>query len=110
MERIGLSAEPHGRASAGWIENIPNARGNVPHITRLHCDVRHNSADAAIAMEASLRQALSEIAARRGVRIDVDPYATFGPIVFDYEVGRVAAAQGGGPSAFDPRHDRRRRA
>ena len=29
VERIGLSAEPHGRASASWIENIPNARGNV---------------------------------------------------------------------------------
>jgi beta-ureidopropionase / N-carbamoyl-L-amino-acid hydrolase len=93
VERIGLSAEPHGRASAGWIENIPNARGNVPHITRLHCDVRHNSADAAIAMEASLRQALSEIAARRGVRIGVDPYATFGPIVFDTKLGALLWAK-----------------
>ena len=46
VERIGLAAEPGGRASASWIENMPNARGNVPHITRLHCDVRHNSADA----------------------------------------------------------------
>jgi beta-ureidopropionase / N-carbamoyl-L-amino-acid hydrolase len=88
-ERIGLAAEPHGRASASWIENIPNARGNVPHITRLHCDVRHNSANAAIAMEASLRQTLSDIAARRGVRIGIDPYATFGPIVFDSALGAV---------------------
>jgi N-carbamoyl-L-amino-acid hydrolase len=89
MERIGLSAEPLGRASASWIDNIPNARGNVPHITRLHCDVRHNSADAAVAMEASLRQALSDIATRRGVRIEVDPYATFGPIVFDPGLGAL---------------------
>ena len=83
VERIGLAAEPFGRASASWIENIPNARGNVSHITRLHCDVRHDSAEAAVAMEASLRQVLSDIAGRRVVRIDVDPYATFGPIVFD---------------------------
>jgi N-carbamoyl-L-amino-acid hydrolase len=89
VERIGLAGEPDGRASTGWIENIPNARGNVPHMTRLHCDVRHNSADAAIAMEATLRQALSEIAARRGVRIDVDPYATFGPIAFDTKLGAL---------------------
>jgi N-carbamoyl-L-amino-acid hydrolase len=89
VERIGVAGEPLGRASASWIENIPNARGNVPHITRLHCDVRHNSADEAVAMEASLRPALSDIAGRRGVRIDVDPYATFGPIVFDPALGAL---------------------
>jgi N-carbamoyl-L-amino-acid hydrolase len=89
VERIGLAAEPGGRASASWIENVPNARGNVSHITRLHCDVRHNSADEAIAMEASLRDALSDIGTRRGVRIDVDPYATFGPIVFDTTLGAL---------------------
>jgi N-carbamoyl-L-amino-acid hydrolase len=89
VEQIGLAAEPNGRASTGWIENIPNARGNVPHVTRLHCDVRHNSADEALAMEASLRRALSGIAVRRGVRIDVDPYATFGPIVFDTGLGAL---------------------
>jgi beta-ureidopropionase / N-carbamoyl-L-amino-acid hydrolase len=89
VERIALAGEPDGRASASWIENIPNARGNVPHITRLHCDVRHNSADQAIAMEASLRETLSKIGARRGVRIDVDPYAMFGPVVFDPKLGAL---------------------
>jgi N-carbamoyl-L-amino-acid hydrolase len=89
VERIGLSGEPGGRASASWIENIPNARGNVPHITRLHCDVRHNTADAAIGMEEALRAALSEISGHRGVRIDVDPYATFGPVVFDAGLGAL---------------------
>ena len=89
VERMGLAAEPHGRASASWIENVPNARGNVPHVTRLHCDVRHNSADEAVAMEGALRQVLGDIASRRGVRIDVDPYATFGPIVFDAKLGAL---------------------
>jgi N-carbamoyl-L-amino-acid hydrolase len=89
VERIGLTAEPNGRASASWIENVPNARGNVSHITRLHCDVRHNSADAAIAMEASLRQTLLGIGTRRGVRIDIDPYAMFGPVVFDTKLGAL---------------------
>ncbi len=83
VERIALAAEPGGRASASWIENYPNARGNVSNVTRLHCDVRHDRAADAIAMEASLRTALDEIAARRQVRIDVDPYATFGPVHFD---------------------------
>jgi N-carbamoyl-L-amino-acid hydrolase len=89
VERIGQAAEPGGRTSASWVENVPNARGNVPHITRLHCDVRHNSADEAIAMEAALRRTLSDIVAHRGVRIDVDPYAMFGPIVFDTKLGAL---------------------
>ncbi len=89
VERIALAAEPGGRASATWIENIPNARGNVSHLTRLHCDVRHNEAAQSVAMEATLRQTLSEIERRRGVRIEIDPYATFGPIAFDARLGAL---------------------
>jgi N-carbamoyl-L-amino-acid hydrolase len=89
VERIALAAEPGGRASATWIENYPNARGNVANITRLHCDVRHEDAAKAVAMEAELRTALDTITVRRGVRIDVDPYATFGPVVFDPGLGTV---------------------
>ena len=93
VERIGRAAEPDGRASTGWIENLPNARGNVPHVTRLHCDVRHNEAAAAASMEATLRRELGAIAARRAVRIDVDPYATFGPIVFNPALGDLLRAK-----------------
>ena len=89
IERIALSAEPHGRASASWIENYPNARGNVANITRLHCDVRHERAQRAIALEATLHQALDDIAMRRRVAIDVDPYTTFGPIAFDQSLGNL---------------------
>ena len=89
VEKLGLAAEPNGRASASWIENIPNARGNVSHLTHLHCDVRHNDARAAVAMEGELRATLADIERRRGVRIEVDPYATFGPIVFDPALGAL---------------------
>ncbi len=89
VERIALAAEPGGRASATWIENFPNARGNVANVTRLHCDVRHDNAERAARMEAELREALTGIGQRRGVRIDVDPYATFGPIVFDATLGSL---------------------
>lgn len=87
VESIALAAEPGGRASATWIENYPNARGNVANITRLHCDVRHEVADSAIAMENELRATLDAIAARRHVSIAVDPYTTFGPIMFDRALG-----------------------
>lgn len=89
IERIALAAEPGGRASATWIENYPNARGNVANITRLHCDVRHEQAERAIAMEQELRAALDAISARRRVSIAIDPYATFGPIVFDRDLGNL---------------------
>src|SRR5579863_113611 len=87
VERIALAAEPGGRASATWIENYPNARGNVANITRLHCDVRHEIADRAVAMEDELRATLDAIAARRHVAVTVDPYTTFGPIAFDRALG-----------------------
>jgi N-carbamoyl-L-amino-acid hydrolase len=55
-------------------------------VTHLHCDVRHAAAAESVAMEAALREALAGIEARRGVKIAVDPYATFGPIVFDVDL------------------------
>ena len=97
VERIAHAAEPAGRASASWIENFPNARGNVSNVTRLHCDVRHDQGDRAMAMEHELRMVLNGIAARRRVAIEVDPYATFGPVAFDPGLGdllrRKAAAR-----------------
>jgi beta-ureidopropionase / N-carbamoyl-L-amino-acid hydrolase len=89
VERIALAAEPEGRASATWIENYPNARGNVANITRLHCDVRHARPERAIAMERELRTALDAISDRRRVSIAVHPYATFGPIAFDPALGSL---------------------
>ena len=89
VERIAHAAEPGGRASATWIENYPNARGNVANVTRLHCDVRHESAERALGMEADLRQAVSDIAKRRGVLVGVEPYATFGPIAFDQTLSNI---------------------
>jgi N-carbamoyl-L-amino-acid hydrolase len=89
IERIAHAAEPDGRASATWIENYPNARGNVPNVTRLHCDVRHEQAQQAIAMETELFAVLDGIAAQRRVSIDVDPYTTFGPVAFDQSLGNL---------------------
>ena len=83
VERLALAAEPHGRASATWIENAPNARGAVSAATRLHCDVRHEQAERAAAMEQELRTAIAAIGTHRGVAIELDPYATFRPVGFD---------------------------
>ncbi len=98
VEQIGLSSEPGGRSSAAWISNAPNVRGAVPHRTRLHCDIRHEDPARATAMEAAARIAWSAIAARRGVQLEVDAYASFGPVRFDPGLGellrKVAQARG----------------
>ena len=76
-ERVGQGAEPGGRSSASWILNEPNARGAVPNVTRLHLDVRHEEEAAAAAMERELLAAVYDIATRRKVEVEIDPYARF---------------------------------
>jgi beta-ureidopropionase / N-carbamoyl-L-amino-acid hydrolase len=93
VERLALAAEPHGRASATWIENAPNARGAVSAATRLHCDVRHEQAERAAAMEQELRTAIAAIGTHRGVAVELDPYATFGPVGFDPGFARCCATR-----------------
>ena len=93
VEHIAYEAEPEGRASATWIDNYPNARGNVSNVTRLHCDVRHEHAQRAIDMEAELREAIAVIATRRRIQVDIEPYATFGPVVFDHTLGNVLRSE-----------------
>ena len=88
-ERIGAAAEPHGRSSAAWIQNAPNVRGAVPERTRLHLDVRHATAAGSAAMQDELLAGVHAIAARRGVAVTIDPYATFGPVQFDPALGAV---------------------
>jgi N-carbamoyl-L-amino-acid hydrolase len=96
VECIALQAEPLGRASASWIANYPNARGNVANVTRLHCDVRHENAEQAVAMGQSLRTAVAGIAGRRGVQVDVDPYTAFGPVAFDATLGALLREKAAG--------------
>lgn len=88
-ERIAKAAEPDGRGSASWIESRPNARGNVADTVHLHCDVRHADPTVARKMDHDLRSAITEIGLRRRVDISLDPYATFGPIVFDADLGAL---------------------
>ncbi len=88
-ERVGISGEPGGRSSTTWITNSPNARGAVSSITRLHSDVRHEDPARAAEMQTAFLAAIEEIAARRQVRIDVDPYTTFGPVRFDPTVANT---------------------
>jgi N-carbamoyl-L-amino-acid hydrolase len=87
VEKIGQMGEPRGRSSCTWIENVPNVRGTVAETTRLHCDIRHENLARLDEMERTLRDLFHDIVARRLVSIDIDPYATFGPVQFDARLG-----------------------
>jgi N-carbamoyl-L-amino-acid hydrolase len=108
VEQLGKAAETRGRTSASWIQNFPNARGNVSNSTRLHCDVLHEDTERAKAMEADLRKAVRDIAARRRLQIEVDPYTAFGPIAFDPIALRTIAQQCAGSTVLHARYDHRR--
>lgn len=88
-ERVGIAGEPGGRSSTTWITNSPNARGAVANITRLHSDVRHEDPARAAEMQTDFLAAVAEIATRRQLRIDVDPYTTFGPVRFDAKIANT---------------------
>lgn len=88
-ERVGIAGEPGGRSSTTWITNSPNARGAVANVTCLHSDVRHEDPARAAEMQEAFLAAIQKIAARRQVRIDVDPYTTFGPVRFDPALART---------------------
>ena len=59
--------------------------------------MRHEDPARAAAMEAAARIAWTAIATRRGVRLEIDAYASFGPAQFDPGLGallrEVAAAR-----------------
>jgi N-carbamoyl-L-amino-acid hydrolase len=80
INRIGRSRGRDGRSNAPYIEVDPNVRGVIPQEVRLSCDVRHPSADEALAMEAELRASAADIAREYGLSIDLAQYFEFGPI------------------------------
>ena len=58
-------------------------------ILRVHCDVRHEDGLGAQAMEQELRAAIDRIPERGGVRVETEPYATFGPVSSEGKLGAL---------------------
>lgn len=82
VEAIGVQHAPDGRATIGMAHITPNSRNVVP--SRVICSVefRHPQTEALVAMEAALRQAADNLAAR-GVTANVERIFDYAPIAFD---------------------------
>jgi N-carbamoyl-L-amino-acid hydrolase len=86
LERI--AGQTGGLATATRIALQPDARGNIPSLVRFAANIRHPAEDGNARMEAAFRQAADELAARRGVRVEIlrvggYPRVPFAPRLLD---------------------------
>jgi len=83
LERIALESGGDGRATVGRIAVEPSSRNVVPSVTRFSVDLRHGDEAALDAMAAALRTRAAEVAAARGVAVEVTPFWAFPQTPFD---------------------------
>ncbi|MBN3792968.1 Zn-dependent hydrolase [Burkholderia sp. Ac-20353] len=95
VNAIAHAHAPHGRGTVGWIDVHPNSRNVIPGRVTLTVDLRAADDASLAAMDAELRAACAEAAAKAGMRIDVEQVVYFPPQPFDaalVETVRAGAA------------------
>ena len=96
LERIATRLG--GMATATRLTLQPDARGNIPSLVRFAANIRHPDADGNGRMAAAFQEAVAELTARRGVRVEVEraggyPRVPFAPKLLDSLRRAAAAAQ-----------------
>lgn len=96
LERIATRLG--GMATATRLTLQPDARGNIPSLVRFAANIRHPDADGNGRMAAAFHEAIAELTARRGVRVEVErvggyPRVPFAPKLLDSLRRAAAAAQ-----------------
>jgi N-carbamoyl-L-amino-acid hydrolase len=93
VNRIALDEAPDGRGTVGMAALKPNSRNVIPGFAQLSVDLRHPATAGLARMDAALRAAAADVAARGGIGVEVKPLVAFAPCVFDVDcVGLVRAA------------------
>jgi len=83
VNRIGLENSPHACTTVGMINSYPNSRNVIPGQVFLTVDFRHPD-DAVLArMNTELRNHLEEIAAKTGLKYEINQILYLPPIVFN---------------------------
>jgi N-carbamoyl-L-amino-acid hydrolase len=98
VNRLGLEHGPDACSTCGLIKVIPGSRNVIPGHVWLTIDTRHPDDVVLERMEAEMRQAFDEIAARHGCRYDLSVFWVSPATPFDPDcVGlvREGAAEGG---------------
>ncbi|WP_165585561.1 Zn-dependent hydrolase [Roseococcus sp. SYP-B2431] len=96
LERIAIATG--GMATATRLTLEPDARGNIPSVVRVAANIRHPDEDGNARMTAAFREDVAELAARRGVRVEIEraggyPRVPFAPKLLDSLRRAAGAAQ-----------------
>lgn len=83
IDTLGRRHSPHGRATVGMINARPNSRNTVPGECFFTIECRHPEASVLDTMDASLREALGDIAARIGLEVRIEQIFDYAPVAFD---------------------------
>ena len=101
VNRIGLAHPPNACATVGFIQSSPNSRNTIPGKVFFTVDFRHPDDATLSKMDAELKSASREIAAKIGLEVKVKDFWYFPPTPFDaacVEAVRSATAKLGYPS------------
>jgi N-carbamoyl-L-amino-acid hydrolase len=82
VDTLGHRHAPHGRATVGMIEARPNSRNTVPGACFFTIECRHPDAGTLAEMDAALRDALEQIAARTGLQAEFTQIFDYAPVPF----------------------------
>ena len=93
VNRIGLAHPPNACATVGFIQSSPNSRNTIPGKVFFTVDFRHPDDATLSKMDADLKSACREIAAKIGLEVEVKDFWYFPPTPFDAAcVGAVRSA------------------
>jgi len=79
---IAQREQPHARGTVGYVDVFPNSRNVIPGRVTFSVDLRHETAEGLVRMDAALRSAGTALAARFPVEVGVEPVVAFEPTAF----------------------------
>ena len=95
IERIGAEHAPTGSAGVAVMEVWPNNRINIPHHARFSYAATHPDRAGMAAIRAAVTQAAAQIAAKTGVRIEVEASPDRDAIDFDPQLAALVTQAAG---------------
>jgi N-carbamoyl-L-amino-acid hydrolase len=82
VNRIGLDHQPYACATVGFIQSFPNSRNTIPGRVFFTIDFRHPDDARLSSMDAALKAACADIAAKAGLTVEVKDFWYFPPTPF----------------------------
>jgi beta-ureidopropionase / N-carbamoyl-L-amino-acid hydrolase len=83
VRAIGMSEQPHARATVGYVDVFPNSRNVIPGRVTFTVDFRHSNDAGLDRMDALLHQAIAKVQALVGIEVQLAQTVYFAPTHFD---------------------------